>query len=133
MQAEASDVRLDITLAGLRAQFPGRAAITPGEALTAIGVATRDPENAARLRCHRGNYPFPVILHGGRRMVLIADIALVLCDAPAADGDARIEGDTRRTVKRPLRAAPVTHTQKRRPGRPRKIANAPQVQEASHG
>lgn len=92
--------RLAATVAALQAKWPGRACVSPGEALTVLpGVPPRDPEGAAIQRRMHGSYPFPVALMGNRRVVLIADIAAALCALPTADGDCRIAGDARSITK----------------------------------
>lgn len=97
--------RFSAILDQLAARFPGRAAVTPGEALLALpGSAQRDPESAAAQRIGRGTFPFPFRKIGGKNTVLVVDIAAVMAGgAPVAEAAAQLPA-------------------RRRPGRPRKVA-----------
>lgn len=126
--------RLAATVTALQAKWPGRACVTPGEALTVLpGQPPRDLEGAAIQRRMHGTYPFPVALVGNRRVVLIADIAAALCALPTADGDCRIAGDPRSITKyapgaQSFAARRVQKRDRRGPGRPRK--SPPQIDPA---
>lgn len=137
-------VRLAATVTALQAKWPGRACVTPGEALSVLpGQPPRDPEEAAIRRRMHGTYPFPVALIGNRRVVLIPDIAAALCALPTADGDCRIAGDTRSITKyapgvQSFAARRVQKRDRRGPGRPRKSpplldAEGAPAKEARHG
>lgn len=55
--------------------FPGRVAVTPAEAGAAVfGWAAKTTRNRL-LAC---TFPFPVVSIGGRRMVRLADLELIL-------------------------------------------------------
>lgn len=98
------------THSGLQAQFPGRAMVSPGEALLTIpGLRPADPENAALQRRQAGTYPFPTKKIGGRVVVLLADIAGAMLAAPTT-------GTAPEEIETPAAVAPPS----RRRGRPRK-------------
>lgn len=129
--------RLAATIAALQAKWPGRACVTPGEALAVLpGPPQINPEDAAIRRRMHGSYPFPVALVGNRRVVLIPDIAATLCALPTAAGDCRIAGDPRAITKyapgaQSFAARRVQKRDRRKPGRPRKTEVA--EGEVSHG
>jgi len=110
---DPSDLRYAAIAAALNARFDNRAAIRPGEALTALPRSqARDLEASARQMLQRGTYPFPTFQMGGLRCVLVADIAETLSNAT---------GSHERTVPSTTSQEPPA---RRRRGRPRKSAGA---------
>ncbi len=88
----------------LVARFPGRAAVTLGEALETLTQRTYvDREQAAHTLLWRRRYPIPTVKILGRRWVRLADLAAVI------DGE-------------PAQPQPAAALAPRRPGRPRRIA-----------
>lgn len=107
--------------AALNAQFGYRAAVRPGEALSAVPRAeAQDREAAARQMLKRGTYPFPTFRLGGLRCVLVADIAAMLCSA-TPDGSPSAD-------ELPLERSTAARSR----GRPRKVASAMAVGEVAH-
>ena len=75
-----ADPRFYATTQALVAQLGGRAVVPPGDALAAVlGDNMLDADYAAARRLARGKYPWPTILVGARRLVLVADVAATLC------------------------------------------------------
>jgi len=108
-------------IAALNARFENRAAIRPGEALTALPrTHAKDGEASARQMLKRGSYPFPTFFMGGLRCVLVADIAETLCNATEV-------------FVRPAPRVPGEGVARgRRRGRPRKIAQCAVTKEVSN-
>jgi len=105
------DRRLDAVLEDVRRGCDGAPSMSLGRALeVSDGVARRDAARAATMRKRRGTYPFPIHRQGRREYVLPYDVALALVGP------------------RPKPAQAITTTlpesQKRGPGRPRKIRPA---------
>lgn len=87
-------------------RFPGRAAVTLGEALEALTQRHYvDAEQAAHTLLWRGRYPLPTFKILGRRLVRLADLAAALDGEPAA-----------------AQPQPADAPAPRRPGRPRRQA-----------
>lgn len=117
------DALFAAAMVALAAQYPGRFALSPGEALLVLpGPQPEHPDEAARQRRSEGSYPFRTRRIGGRLMVLLTDVAEALLSAPVAlDGTVAAENPVPRRHAR-TRAGQVEA--KRRPGRPRKTASA---------
>ena len=111
VSAEREDVILATLAAG------GSPCKTPGQALAMLAGRSDDLDNAARKQMSRGTYPFPIATIGGRRVVLVCDIAAALAAAPVT----RVtEADDAPAANDP--APPDPEPARRRRGRPRKVA-----------
>lgn len=84
----------------LVARFPGRAAVTLGEALETLTQRTyADCEQAAHTLLWRGRFPAATVKILGRRLVRLADLAAAIDGEPAPQAPApRRPGRPRRTA-----------------------------------
>lgn len=119
--------RRDAILRGLAAAHP--AILTPGVPLAMLGAAAGDLEDAAAQRLKRGTYPYPTISMGGRRVVLLVDVAATLAAAPTTGGAYTPPPAAVAVQDAP---APAEAPVKRGPGRPRKRPLLRGMQEVDH-